>query len=674
VVPYPRNPLFTGRAAELARIGDLLDGGVGVAVVGTGGLGKTQLAAEYAHAARAQYPGGVFWLNMEQAAGIAGQVAALAGPGGLNLPTTLALDFAGKVDAVRAAWTEPVARLLIFDNLEDPKVWKQWRPTAGGTQVLVTSRRQTWAATSGVEVLQLQPLVRRASRELLLASRAKLRKTIAAALLTDPAVAADADAICEALGDLPLALALAAAYLETTPSATLARYRVDIETAPLARLEMELEEALPTGHEASILKTFALSYDKLGATQLDDALARTLLHRCALLAPAPIPRRLLVRAADLDPDDAYAQERADHALRRLAALGLIEDLGDDGVRLHRLLAAYVRHRAGDWAADNRPVEGALIDEVGAINEAGYPLAGAPYLEHLRWMISKAHPREDSSVVRLCGNLGYLLYQQGDWIGARALLKRALEIRQILKGPDHPATVPILNILGMVLQSLGERDAASQCFKSAFDICERTADRTVRCDVRDLVHVLNNLGYQRQEDEDLDAARDLYNRALAICTQEFSPMDVDTAQTMNNLAYLSRVQGNELGARQQYEQALAIREQTLGPDHRETATSLNDLAMVLWEQGDLMGAQPYLERAVATYEQAIGPSHPDTATALFNLGLLLQELGDPGGARPLLERALVIRVQTLGSDHPDTHRVSSHLAQVRQASDPGNTTE
>jgi tetratricopeptide (TPR) repeat protein len=97
-------------------------------------------------------------------------------------------------------------------------------------------------------------------------------------------------------------------------------------------------------------------------------------------------------------------------------------------------------------------------------------------------------------------------------------------------------------------------------------------------------------------------------------------------------------------------------------------------MVLWEQGDLMGAQPYLERAVATYEQAIGPSHPDTATALFNLGLLLQELGDPGGARPLLERALVIRVQTLGSDHPDTHRVSSHLAQVRQASDPGNTTE
>ncbi|HET7077756.1 MAG TPA: hypothetical protein VFM49_09950, partial [Chloroflexia bacterium] len=86
VVPYPRNPLFTGRDAELARLTEWLDAGQCVAVVGTGGLGKTQLAAEYAHVARDRYPGGVFWLNMEKAEGIAGQVAALAGPGGLNLP------------------------------------------------------------------------------------------------------------------------------------------------------------------------------------------------------------------------------------------------------------------------------------------------------------------------------------------------------------------------------------------------------------------------------------------------------------------------------------------------------------------------------------------------------------------------------------------------------------
>src|SRR5690348_10783663 len=78
-VPYPPNPLFTGREAELARIAAGLAAGRAVAVVGAGGLGKTQLAVEYAHRHRAEYPGGVCWLLMEPAEGIAGQVAALAG-------------------------------------------------------------------------------------------------------------------------------------------------------------------------------------------------------------------------------------------------------------------------------------------------------------------------------------------------------------------------------------------------------------------------------------------------------------------------------------------------------------------------------------------------------------------------------------------------------------------
>jgi hypothetical protein len=60
--------------------------------------------------------------------------------------------------------------------------------------------------------------------------------------------------------------------------------------------------------------------------------------------------------------------------------------------------------------------------------------------------------------------------------------------------------------------------------------------------------------------------------------------------------------------------------------------------------------------------------------LYNLGLLLQELGDAGAARPLLERAWMIRMQTLGADHRATQQVSSHLAQVRQVSDAGKTTE
>lgn len=92
-VPYPPNPLFRGRDAELQQLADALLGEVGGAVAvlpaisGTGGIGKTQLASDFAHRHRAAFPGGVFWLSMEQPELIASQVAAAAGgPGGLDLP------------------------------------------------------------------------------------------------------------------------------------------------------------------------------------------------------------------------------------------------------------------------------------------------------------------------------------------------------------------------------------------------------------------------------------------------------------------------------------------------------------------------------------------------------------------------------------------------------------
>jgi tetratricopeptide (TPR) repeat protein len=720
VVPYPHNPLFTGRDVELVRLGEWLDSGQCVAVVGTGGLGKTQLAAEYALAARNRYPGGVFWLNMEQPEGIAGQVAALAGPGGLNLPAAPALDFAGKVAAVRAAWTEPVARLLIFDNLEDPAVWREWRPTSGGARVLLTSRRQTWTATSGVRPLVLPALPRAAGQELLLAPRAAARATTPAALLTDPATASEADAICEALGDLPLALALAGAYLEATPSVTLARYRAVIEAAPLARLEIELEDTLPTGHAASILHTFALSYDKLDASKPGDALARTLLHCAACLAPAPIPRHLLLRAAELDPADAFAQEDADHALRRLAALGLIEDLGaegvrlaalghiealgGEGVRLHRLLAAYARHRAADPAHDAAAVETALVAQFAADEAAGNAWSGHEYLEHLRYVVKQAGPRTDARIATLCHSLAEVLYEMGDWNTAGRLHERALAIREQILGPAHPDTAESLNELAVILQEQGDLARARPYLERALAIREQNLgpthpttsgslndlglvlqlqgdlagarpyyeravairEQTLGPDHPTTANTLNNLGLLLQQQGDFAAARPYLERALAITQQTLGPTHPRTAISLHNLGFMLREQGDLAGARPYFERALAITQQTLGPAHPDTAYSLNSLGRLLQAQGDLAGARAYLERALAIREQALGPTHPMTAISLHNLGTLLDEQGDPAGALALLERALPIREQELGPDHPETDKTRRRLAAVRQA--------
>ncbi|MFV9505957.1 MAG: hypothetical protein AB4911_15505 [Oscillochloridaceae bacterium umkhey_bin13] len=199
-VPYPINPHFRGRDAELATLAEALlgetSGTVAVlpAVSGTGGIGKTQLASEFAHVYADQFPGGVFWLNMAEATTVASQVAAAGGPGRLDLPGWSGLAFDDQVAAVKRAWAEPVRRLLVFDNLEEFALLKVWRPASGGARVLITTRRGVWASSSGVRSVPLQTLARPESVRLLLTPRYGEQVE---SVLSDPPTAQAADAICE---------------------------------------------------------------------------------------------------------------------------------------------------------------------------------------------------------------------------------------------------------------------------------------------------------------------------------------------------------------------------------------------------------------------------------------------------------------------------------------------
>src|SRR5208283_132445 len=86
VVPFLRNPGFVGREEDLAKIHALLQKGeaVGVqpvAAAGMGGIGKTQLAVEYAYRHVEDYPGGVYWVNAARDVQV--EMAALAKKVGL---------------------------------------------------------------------------------------------------------------------------------------------------------------------------------------------------------------------------------------------------------------------------------------------------------------------------------------------------------------------------------------------------------------------------------------------------------------------------------------------------------------------------------------------------------------------------------------------------------------
>jgi hypothetical protein len=166
-MPLQRNPLFVGWEADLQALAVALKGGKAAAIgrtaaiVGLGGIGKTQLASEFVHRYGQYFAGGVFWLNFADPAAVATEVAACGGPRALALhPAFHTLPLADQVQLVQAVWQSSLPRLLVFDNCEDQGLIAQWRPTSGGCRVLITSRRTSWEASLGVTTLVLDVLPR----------------------------------------------------------------------------------------------------------------------------------------------------------------------------------------------------------------------------------------------------------------------------------------------------------------------------------------------------------------------------------------------------------------------------------------------------------------------------------------------------------------------------------
>jgi tetratricopeptide (TPR) repeat protein len=666
-MPLSHNPLFVGREADLRtlaevlKVGDTAAIGQIAAATGMGGIGKTQLAAEFVHRYGQYFPGGVFWLSFADPAAVPAEVAACGDLDALDLrPEFQDLPLDDQVRLVLAAWGGPEARLLVFDNCEDEALLAGWRPRAGGWRVLVTSRRAIWDATLGVEPLALGVL----SREESIALLGKHHPDFA----EDDA---HLDAIASEVGDLPLALHLAgsflASYRHVVKSADYLAALGDQTLLDHPSLQGRGAFLSPTDHELHVARTFALSYDRLDGANPTDALALAILARVAHFAPGePIPRALLLETLDLGEGDLEAALQAEDALARLVELGLLEGEAEGGLRLHRLLASFVRGLVSDDQGAQLAVERALLAELSRrSDQLGY-LGQLPTLRvHLRAVTDAAQTREDEQAATLCSRLGYYLREVGDYAGARPYYERALAIREKVLGPDHPDTAHSLCILGLLLQDQG--DYQTQTARPYFERALRIQEEVLGPDHPHTALSLNNLALLLRAQGDYEVARAYAERALAIYEKVLGPDHPETATSLSTLGLLLQDLGDYEAAQSYLERALAIQEEVLGPDHPVTAICLNQLAWLLKAQGDYEAARPYAERALAIFEAVKGPDHRHTASSLDILATLLKAQGDFEAARPYAERALAIRESVLGPDHPHTRTVRDNLASLNAGS-------
>ncbi len=598
-----------------------------------------------------------------------------------------------QVSRVQQAWAMPTPRLLVFDNCEEPALLKAWRPTSGGTRVLITARRADWPRATARR-LELPSLQRHAALELLCRPRADELGMPIERLTAD----SDADAICAHLGDLALAVHLAGAYLEQRPYLPLHTFLAELKAQPLDHAALTaLDSDTPTEHLAHVAQTFALSFALLddrrptmgdGPATDDESsvnrLARRVLDLAAHCAPGePIPLELLRRAVmddgPLTADDGSTNDEEitppneesvvrrqssivdpSDAIHRLVTVGLAR-YADEGrsLTIHRLVAAYARREQADTDSIADALTKVLRDISREVGEAGLPAAMLPVLPHARHAADAAEQRGSEYAATLLNNLGYYFQSIADYNTARTLYECALDIDERTFGPDHYRIAIRLNNLGGVAHALGDFSAAQTLLERALQIDEATLGPNHPYVARDV----NNLGLVAQKQGDLQAARTLIEHAIQIDEQVFGPNHYRLAIRINNLGEVARQQGDYASANMLYKRALRINETSFGPKHPKVAEVVNNLGLVAEAQGDFPTARALFERALYICEAQLGLDHPRVAIVLNNLGMLAKAEGDLTAACTLLEHALRIWDEKLGHNHPNTQTARNNLATV-----------
>jgi tetratricopeptide (TPR) repeat protein len=659
-VPYQRNTFFTERDNTLQmlrqelQIRDAVALSQPQAITGLGGIGKTQMALEYAYRYGAKYAA-VLWVRADSSASLVSSFVELAWV--LNLPERNEQDQNVVVEAVQRWLRLRTDWLLIFDNMDNPVIATPFLPKAGPGHLLFTTRAQ--ALSDIAQCMEVQPM-RPEVGALLLLRRAEMISLQAALEQAAPDKRVVASEISNEMDGLPLALDQAGAYIKAEGCSLqdyLSLYRTRRQN--LLQNRKNFDQPYPY----SVATTWDISFDKV---QRASPAAAELLNFCAFLAPDVIPETIIIEGAPylgsvLAPAITGPIE-LDQICKEVLKYSLFQREGDAGtLTIHRLVQAVLQDNLSSeaqvcWKEQTVQAVDKACPNVKDVKQWQDCELWLPHaLVCATWIKQEQFHSEESADT--LNNAGYYLIDRGRYKEAESLHQDALTIREQQMGPEHPSVAQSLNNLAAACKSQGKYTEAELFYQRALTINEQLLGTehfsTATC--------LNNLAELYQEQGKYTEAELLYRRALAINEQHWGPEHSATAISLNNLACTELYLGKHAEAKLLCQRALAIREQVLEPEHPHMATSLNNLATVCKSQGDYSQAKLFYQHALAINEQLLGPEHSEIATNLNNLALLYQEQGKYAEAEPLYQRALSINEQQIGLEHPHIAQSLGNLA-------------
>jgi tetratricopeptide (TPR) repeat protein len=631
---------FTGRRQELQELVDAAaepGGVVGIhAIGGMAGIGKTAFTVHAAHRLADRFPGGQIFLPLHghtpgyQPVGPADALASLLLT--IGVPTA---QIPADLEARTALWRDRVAErrlLLVLDDAASSEQVRPLLPGAGGSLVMVTSRRRL-SALEDATTISLDTLPPAEAAGLLV--RLAVRPGLSSA---DPGVRE----ITRLCGYLPLAIGMLARQLHHHPAWTMAGRAAELADA-VDRLELLATE------NVSVAAAFDLSYADLAPDQ------QRLFRRLGLHPGAEIDGYTAAALGGI------GLSQAQRGLEALYDQYLLTEPAPGRYRMHDLIREHARTLSGrlDPDRDRGQVMGRLLDyyqhaaaradallarqdrpvpaqAAGAIPAAVPVLAGreqalawarAERASLLACLDQATAGGQHARVIRLTAGLAGLLRHDGPW--AEAITRHATAVQAALYLGDRPGQAGALTNLGDVRRLTGDYPAAARDLQEALDIYPDLGDP------RGQAGALTYLGKARRLTGDYPGAVRALEEALGI----YRDLG-DRPGQADALTYLGGVQW----ATGDYPDAVRALEEALGiscdlGDRLGQADALTYLGGVRTITGDYPAAVRDLEEALSIHRD-LG-NRLGQADTLNNLGAVRQMTGNYPGSTRDLEEALDI---------------------------------
>lgn len=649
-LPQPRNTFFWGRDELLATICnefkrfDEENRPAIQALSGLGGVGKTQIALEFAYRNKSSYAH-ILFVDADSNASLSAGFASLARQ--LSLPESASGDQQVAVQGLRR-WLGANDRwLFIFDNADYPDNLVPFLVQRPSCHTLITSRASVLdmigigsphVVSSMTDEESLGFLLARTGRN----DAAEHERSVAGQIGVE-------------LGGLPLALEQAGAYI-TSRQMTFTAY---LSAFQIRRLELlERKKPVTGAYASTVATTWSLNIE---AVKDDSPASAELLRWSAFFYPNRIPLDFIVaRACDFSNDIAVALKgvlddgdvtRIDELLFPLTRFSLInKDADDASFSVHRLIQEVIRSHMDDEAVIAHRLQ--LIRSL----SLAFPIVAFEVwiwcerlLPHAVTLLASASEQElfSEEAGTLLHRCAHFLEETGDYRLAASIYSKAVEVRQRVLGSQHADLGTSINNFGLTLHKLGYYANAECEYRKALII--RSVARGK--DDPDVAQTYNNLGLTLVEQGRFDEAESAYLNAKAILTEAGDENELTLAICMNNIAGLLHKRGRHDEAEAMLRQVVVVKKAGLGEFHPEVAHAMKNVAHLVLERGATDEAMEILANAMSIESQTIGTRHPTFGQSLNAFGVMLAQKGRFAEAEGAYKDACNIFMATSGERHP-----------------------